>query len=585
MALIVVMTRCGYNSCPDANATDLINLVRCAFPAAPSLCDSCFITSLLTLLFICSVITTCIQSKMAEAAVAVPGVNPAIALFADVLQNVIGFPAAVDRARIIAGGIAGLADLRNVKEKDLRDTLDSYEKRPANQRVVFGMARTNRMIGLMHHIQDCDRIGAQYGEEEITLQVIEDAIEFANARKSISDHEKTHADSASPGELKDEKHWVTWHNQLEVFLAGLLGVNGVPLSYVIRKQEEPDLDTPFDNFIDLQVARAPLNGPAFQADARKVHNHIMSFVGGHRSEQWIKGLKQFNNGRRDILALRNHYNGAGNVSQQLARAEAIRDTVHYRSEKMLNFEKFLAKCQEMFNIYEEHEEDWTERQKVSFLLEKGKIQSANLAPTIAALKVEFNRRKGTDDPLTFVEAADQISTTVAESVEATRSINALKKNNKGGKGDDKKPAAKKDKKVKFDVKDLSRGKAPTDPEVGYIGFRRNFKKLPANVQHRIRELRDINGLPGGYGDRGAPRNQERQVASVTPSQSSASSGGNSVMGLTVDQLADVLSQRMISASRSAASVASDITDIDVRSNNAGDAFGGRAEAARRRAGA
>jgi hypothetical protein len=369
MARGVVTIRCGCNDCPGCIATDLINLVIDVFPATSCSCDPCFVTLSFISLLICIVAlhSICIQPKMAEAAPP----DPAVVLFDNVLQNVIGFPAAVDRNRIMAGGIATLADLRNVKEKSLRDTLDAFEKRPVNQRVMFGMARANRMVGLMYHVQDCDRIAVPYDHEEINEQVLDGAIEFANARKSISDHEKTHADTASPGQLKDEKNWVPWHNQLEVFLSGLLGVNGIPLSYVIRKHEEPDLDNEFDNFIDMQVARAPLHGPSFQADARKVHNHIMSFVGGLRAEQWIKSLKHFNNGRRDIMALRDHYNGAGNVSQQLARAEGIRDTIHYRSEKMLSFERFLARCQEMFNIYEEHDEGWTERQKVSFLVSEG----------------------------------------------------------------------------------------------------------------------------------------------------------------------------------------------------------------------
>jgi hypothetical protein len=72
---------------------------------------------------------------------------------------------------------------------------------------------------------------------------------------------------------------------------------------------------------------------------------------------------------------------------------------------MLSFEKFLSHCQEMFNIYEDQEEPWTEWQKVLFLLEKGKIQATHLIPTISVLKVKYNRRKGTANPLTFTEAS------------------------------------------------------------------------------------------------------------------------------------------------------------------------------------
>jgi hypothetical protein len=203
-------------------------------------------------------------------------VLPEVAMFANVLENMIGFPTAVERARIIAGGITSLRDLSTVKEKDLHDTLSEYEKKPTAQRVSFGMAHVNKMVGLRLYVQDCDRICLDYEEGDITPEALIKHMSHAAVRKSIADHEKTHADMATPGQFKDEKNWVPWHNQLEVFLGGLLGVTGVPLLYVICKQEEPDFETEFKSFLDEQAARAPLQGPTFQADNPKVHNHIMS---------------------------------------------------------------------------------------------------------------------------------------------------------------------------------------------------------------------------------------------------------------------------------------------------------------------
>jgi hypothetical protein len=81
--------------------------------------------------------------------------------------------------------------------------------------------------------------------------------------------------------------------------------------------------------------------------------------------------------------------------------------------------------------------------------------------------------------------------TVTESDELTRTISALKKKftgKAGAKGEAKTPA-KKDKKVKFaSPKDLSKGQAPTDPEVGYLGYRDDFPDKPKHVQDRIHEL-------------------------------------------------------------------------------------------------
>ena len=47
-----------------------------------------------------------------------------------------------------------------MKEKDIRDLAESYSRRTvAEGRVIFGLRRTRYMIGLIHWIQDFDRVG------------------------------------------------------------------------------------------------------------------------------------------------------------------------------------------------------------------------------------------------------------------------------------------------------------------------------------------------------------------------------------------------------------------------------------------
>ena len=67
-------------------------------------------------------------------------------------------------------------------------------------------------------------------------------------------------------------------------LSTILGVNGVPLSYVVRENPEP---TPkgHDTFVQKFIACAPLTGPHFEAYARRVHQLATSFTQGEISEQ------------------------------------------------------------------------------------------------------------------------------------------------------------------------------------------------------------------------------------------------------------------------------------------------------------
>jgi hypothetical protein len=147
-------------------------------------------------------------------------------------------------------------------------------------------------------------------------------------------------------------------------------VNGVPLSYVVREVAEPADDVDYESFNEQAIACSPLTGPVFQADSRKVHQLIKSFLQTETAEQWIKPLARKQSGRADMEALRKHYSGEGNTSRRIAVVERIRDSLHYKNERAMQFSAFLDKLQKMFNIFEEEDEQMTEQAKVRMLLKK-----------------------------------------------------------------------------------------------------------------------------------------------------------------------------------------------------------------------
>ena len=70
-------------------------------------------------------------------------------------------------------------------------------------------------------------------------------------------------------------------------LSTILGVNGVPLSYVVRENTEPTPEGQ-DTFVQKRIACAPLYGTHVEDDARRVHQLATSFTQGEILEQWIK---------------------------------------------------------------------------------------------------------------------------------------------------------------------------------------------------------------------------------------------------------------------------------------------------------
>ncbi len=117
---------------------------------------------------------------------------------------------------------------------------------------------------------------------------------------------------------------------MDNYLSTIQGQDGVPLSYIIRDNNEPDYEEEEEedvNFEKLCVAAAPLEGAIFKNDACKVHQMIHEFVQGDTAETWIKPTAKKQNGRTSYMALKAHYGGKGNKSVRITEAEALLTTL------------------------------------------------------------------------------------------------------------------------------------------------------------------------------------------------------------------------------------------------------------------
>ena len=87
-------------------------------------------------------------------------------------------------------------------------------------------------------------------------------------------------------------------------------------------------------------------------------------------------------GWKSMLALRDHFSGAGNSSHTTTKANQLKATLHYCSKQAKPFETYLTQCQKMFNIYEKEGEAMPDEAKICFLF-KTIQQYASLQSTIS----------------------------------------------------------------------------------------------------------------------------------------------------------------------------------------------------------
>ena len=328
--------------------------------------------------------------------------------------NWVGF-SAIQRQRLCDEAFTVLNDFEGMTEKDVRTLEESFGKRtPAATRIIFGQRRTKYLTALVNWVKDFRRIDLEPDIVGLDAAGLRAELKIASRREEVRQAQIEKSDAvmkeASPGMLKTEAKWNEWEPAFENFLSCAFGVDGIPLSYVIRSEDAPDRATMFHDFADKCVACAPLNGPAFDADKRTVHQFMVSFTQGEMSEDWIKPVKSQKDGREDMKRLRDHFSGEGNATRRIAVAERLRDTLFYKNERSMTFEVFCHKVQKMFNIFEQQKEPMSEEAKVRFLLKK--IQHPQLEAVVESLKT----RMTTDPPgtITVPLCCNHVASAVSE---------------------------------------------------------------------------------------------------------------------------------------------------------------------------
>lgn len=443
-----------------------------------------------------------------------------------------------------------LADMGEMTEDDVDSMSHAYSRRTQNEgRIIFNVRRTNRLKGVIHWIMDHYRISEEPDifkhDEESFRFAISRSHERARIRVSEFKNSSELLKDASPGKLKSERVWETWTKKISNYLSMIPGVLQVPLVYVIRDEETPTSGESYDSFTEQAIACAPLRGPRFEADARKVHQLILSCVEGESSEAWIKPIKRYLNGRRDWIALKKHYEGAGNTTRRIAEADRLRDTLFYKSERALPFATFLDRLQRWFTISEHEEEKLSENQKVRYLLEKTQHQA--LQEHCKIIKIQNARED--QSFIDFTEAANILSAEVATLPEYT------------AKGNNRNASA------------ISKGSKIYDQDgkiiVGLIEGWFNLDPEEKALVAAERKKRGVVFLPGKNGQAG-------KVASRKTSNSHSKSRTSSLQS-TVDRQKNEMKdmkEQMEKQSRKIASLKKDDSDSEPEAD-AGNEFGGK----------
>ena len=81
-------------------------------------------------------------------------------------------------------------------------------------------------------------------------------------------------------------------------------------------------------------------------------------------------MAQFKYGIRYVASMHDHFSDEVNTSICISVAERLKESLNYRRKISISFEVFFEKPQEMFNIFENHNEPMTWEENIKFMLKK-----------------------------------------------------------------------------------------------------------------------------------------------------------------------------------------------------------------------
>jgi hypothetical protein len=232
---------------------------------------------------------------------------------------------------------------------------------PARGESISMIAESNLKLA-SYFLRHQERISRTVVYADVTLDGV-------RALRDLKQYEKDHVDPTAEPTI-DTKDWSATMEGIEEWLRGHLGVNKVPLSYVVRREKDvvasaDDPSANYDTVIDEMIARAPIETAvpgtfvaSFIEDRRKTWDLMAGFLRDKECWTYVKPHQRARDGRGGFLEIWNHYLGPNNAGNMATRAERTLSSTTYVGEKRRwNFERFVSVHKQQHTILANLEAD------------------------------------------------------------------------------------------------------------------------------------------------------------------------------------------------------------------------------------
>ena len=217
---------------------------------------------------------------------------------------------------------------------DLESDFKTYSNLTVNQgQIHLNPGTKNCIKAFIQWSRDKIRMGLDPANEPFPVNSTAMLIHRYKTHIKIVSDSKTVTEAAKPKDFTSNTKRTKWMPSFRNYLSTIPGRDGAPLAYVIR-DEVNLIPSDADNILDKYVSLASLNAEAYPADTCTVRTLLVNMISGNETtEAKIQNLAQYNDGLRDFIALKEHYEGVGVHSKDITKAVDIIDNLYYSGEK------------------------------------------------------------------------------------------------------------------------------------------------------------------------------------------------------------------------------------------------------------
>ncbi len=277
---------------------------------------------------------------------------------------------------------------------ELEDSWKTYAQLTVNQgQIRLRPQEKKKVRALVHWVREQIRLGRDPAAVPFPVHETQDILHREKNHEAWMDKAPSKAKTTLPKQFTEKMKWMDWKDSFLNFLRTQPGRNGVPLSYIVRDNQQPIIRAN-QEFLDTYIDQAPLTGDAFISDADEVHIYIVKFIAENSTaENKILPFLQLKNGRADYNALKDHYEGVGATAKAVVSSEADIQDMFYAGEKKPHmwWEEFETRLTVAFAKLDKYEGRQVHSDEAKLRLLNRKVQADFLQMVRNGIELEMTK--------------------------------------------------------------------------------------------------------------------------------------------------------------------------------------------------